>query len=688
MCVPFSQASAGALMCAAFFLCSQTVSLGAVSLPSIFSDHAVLQKSAKVPVWGQADPGENVKVSLDGATAEATADANGKWKTVLDLHDKGPGPYELVVQGTNQITLTDILVGEVWVCSGQSNMDFGLGGVLNAGEEIANSANPMLRQFAVGKNISATPLQGNSGQWAAASPATSASFSAVGYYFGKYLQKELKTPVGIVFAAWGGTPAQTWMSEEALDQDPTLKKQKEESKAITAAYPKQLKDYILSFYDWVQKYQRQDRLAASAQSFASPKASIEGWKPVQLPGLVSAGGLPDAGAIWLRKDIDIPAEYAGNGVQINLGKIHDFDTVYWDGAQIGKTSAKTNIASQYLANRVYSIPGSMVHAGKTTVAIRVYSPAGGAGITDGSISIGPTSYNGEWMAKAEYDLPPLSAEAKASYPKQPSQPFDAEKTATYLFNGMINPVIPYAIQGAIWYQGETNVGDAPLYHRAMTLLITDWRKKWGQGDFSFYLCQLANFMGPPTVPGDSAWAELREAQATLQNIPNTGSAVLIDIGEEGNIHPRNKKDAGERLALNALAKTYGRAIPYSGPVYSSMKVEGNKVRLTFTNIDGGLVAKPLSDTYQPDSASPATKPLVRNSPDSELEGFSIRDANGKWSWAEAKIDKDTVLVWARGVSRPVEVRYAWADNPICNLYNKAGLPAVPFRTDNPFVAAH
>ncbi len=656
-------------------------------MPALFSDHAVLQKAAKVPVWGMADPDEKITVTLDGTTAETTAGADGKWNVVLDLHDKGPGPFDLVIEGSNRVVFSDILVGEVWICSGQSNMDFNLVGASGAAEEIANSTNSMLRQFAVGKNVSATPLEGVSGGWVSASPATSGSFSAVGYYFGKHLQKELNTPVGIIFAAWGGTPIQTWMSEEALDQEPKLKAQKEESKAITAAYPEDIKSYIISFYDWVKKYGRRDRLVANAQTFASPTASVAGWKTVQLPNLLREQDMPDTGVVWLRKEIDIPAEYAGNGLQVNLGKLRDFDTLYWDGVLVGKTSAKTPIASQYLASRVYSIPGNLVHAGKTTLAIRLYSPAGDAGVTGGPLNVGTVALDGAWLAKAEYELPALESDAKANYPVQPSHPFDTEKTATYLFNGMINPLIPYAIQGAIWYQGETNVGDAPLYKRAFSLMINDWRKKWGQGDMGFYFCQLANFTGKPAVPGESAWADLREAQASMLSLSNTGQAVLIDIGEEANIHPRNKKDAGERLAISALSKTYKRPGPYSGPIYSSMKVQGNKVRLSFTNADGGLVAKPLPEVYQPESATPETKPLVRNAPGSDLQGFAIQDADGKWSWADARIDGEEVVVWARGVTRPEAVRYAWADNPTCNLYNKAGLPAVPFRTDSASVVA-
>lgn len=254
--------------------------------------------------------------------------------------------------------------------------------------------------------------------------------------------------------------------------------------------------------------------------------------------------------------------------------------------------------------------------------------------------------------------------------------------AGFLFNGMIHPILPYAISGVIWYQGESNAGRAYQYRTAFPLMIADWRKHWNQGDFPFYFCQLANYMAKKPEPGDSAWAELREAQAMTLARANTGQAVLIDIGESGDIHPRNKKDAGERLALIALAKDYNKSIPYSGPVYDSMNIAGGKATIKFKHVDEGLVAKPLPETFVVKSQTNETAPLVRNSPASQLEGFAICGEDKKWVWADAKIDGQTVVVWSDKVPAPVAVRYAWADNPTCNLYNTAGLPASPFRTDD------
>ncbi len=496
-----------------------------VKLPAIISDHMVLERSAKVPLWGWADPGEDVKISLNGTSAAAKADAEGKWIAVLDLKDSPPGPFEMSVEGKNKISLADVLVGEVWIASGQSNMELRLRNTRDAEQEIASSANPFLRQFLVEKNTSATPLDELKGRWTVAGPETAGDFSAVGYYFGKSLQSEVKVPVGIVNSSWGGTPSEAWTSLEALDSDPDLK-------------------------------------AASER---------------------------------IRKQI---AEYPG-------------------------------------------------------------------------------------LAKAEQEFPPVAAEKRAAAPKPPAgTPPGPQDTAGFLYNAMIHPIINYAISGAIWYQGESNAGRAIQYRKAFPLLISDWRKQWGRGDFPFYFCQLANFMPKNPEPEECGWAELREAQSLTLALPATGQAVLIDIGESGNIHPRNKKSVGERLARIALAKEHGKKIAFSGPVFDSMKIENGTATVTFRHTDGGLAASPLPEKYDVKSQTGESAPLVRNSPNSQLEGFAICGQDKKWFWADAKIEGDAVVVRSDKVPSPVAVRYAWAQNPTCNLANGAGLPASPFRTDD------
>jgi sialate O-acetylesterase len=286
------------------------------------------------------------------------------------------------------------------------------------------------------------------------------------------------------------------------------------------------------------------------------------------------------------------------------------------------------------------------------------------------------------LAKTEYEFPAIPAEKTAVAPQPPANPPGLHSVASFLFNGMVRPIIPYAIRGVIWYQGEANTGRACQYRTSFPLLISDWRKQWNQGDFPFYFCQLPIYRPKVSMPGESGWAELREAQSMALKLPNTGQAVTIDVGETGNLHPRNKKDVGERLALIALARDYGKAIPFSGPVYDSIKVESGKAILSFQHTDGGLTAKPLPQTDAVNSLTNETAPLVRNSPNSQLEGFAICGEDRKWVWADAKIDGNNVIVWSDKVPSPAAVRYAWADNPTCNLTNGPGLPASPFRTDD------
>jgi len=507
------------IICAGLVAVSGLLSRSAwadVQLPAIISDHMVLKKGTDVPIWGKAAPGEEISVSLDGVSAKTKAGKDGKWRVLLDLSKSFPGPFEMTVAGKNKIAINDVLVGEVWLASGQSNMALVVKMTTGAESEIAGSSNPMLRQFFVDRALSDKPADDCQGRWEVAAPATTGNFSAVAYFFAKHLQKELGVPVGFINSSVGGTPCEAWISPEAIDTQPHLKEAREAALKAEAA---------------------------------------------------RAGG-----------------------------------------------------------------DGSPQAAGKRKI----------------------------------------SREDKGRTKKEPS----------VLFNGMINPLVPYAINGVVWYQGEANVDRAWQYRSAFQLLIRDWRAQWGQADLPFYFCQLASHLPKLPQPSDSAIAELREAQSMALKLPDTGQAVLIDIGESNDIHPKNKRDVGDRLAAIALVNHYGKKAPFSGPVYQSMKVEGGKIRLTFAHVDGGLVAKALPATYIVKSTAGETAPLVRNSPNSQLEGFAISGADHKWVWADAKIDGDSVVVWSDKVPAPVAVRYAWADNPTCNLSNASGLPASPFRTDD------
>lgn len=652
------------------FICVGTCALATadVSVPSLFSDHAVMQRAKNVPVWGKATPKEEVRVTMGSANAVATAGVDGKWQVRLDLHAEASGPFDLVIQGHNRLVISDVLVGEVWVCSGQSNMGFTLTRAAGAKDEIASSSDSQLRQFKV--RYSFAPVDSAEGKWISAAPETSGLFTALGYYFGKELRKKLDAPVGLILAASGGSLVEAWTSSKGLDTDEMLRAGKDQSQKDSKAFA----DYITQYRAWVIQHHRQDHPAANPDAFAGPQVAGNAWIPVTIPGLPSElSGLPDAGAIWFRKKVIVPPEIAHHGIELCLGNVRDADTVYWNGKQVGKGDVAT-------VGHRYNIPAELVLAGETTLAVRIFNPVGGTGIalSGPRFGAGKIQVAGEWLAKAEFALPPLEAAAKSAAPKRPADPLPAQDVASSLFNGMIQPLIPYAIRGVVWYQGEANSSRGYQYRTAFPLLIKDWRAQWGQGNLPFYFCQIAGFGG-----GQGWHAEVREAQTMALSLPNTGQAILIDIGEENNIHPVNKLDAGDRMARVALANTYGKnEIVFSGPVFDSAKLENDKLRLYFRATDGGLKAKPLPATYQPNSGDARRVPLVRNSPDSELEGFAICGNDYKWSWANAKIDGDDVLVSSPKVSKPVAVRYAWSNYSHCNLYNGAGLPAGPFRTDD------
>ncbi len=642
-------------------LCSPCTLRADVSLPPIFSDHAVLQKTVHVPVWGRASPGEKVTVAVGVARAEGTAGADGRWRVSLDLSALPAGPFELLVKGNNEIKVPDVLVGEVWLCSGQSNMEFTLQDLKTDNGEIAGSANPMLRQFSVENVDTGVVPDDCKGKWEIAGPQTAGRFTAVGYYFGKALQKELHVPVGLIKNARGASPCEAWIRREAFDAE--LKPGAEKSLQAMESYIPRLNAYVAALLDWEGRHHRAD--------VADPGIpSGEGWRPMAIPGSAA-----DSGAVWLRRTVKIPSTLAGMPLHITFQNVQGVEQVYWNGTKIGGSSLEQSLKNP---QRRVSVPEALVHEGESTLLVRLFNSTGRPGITGKGSIAGPISLDGEWQFQPAASFPEL---ALSELPPVPGRMPISVHTATYLFNGQIAPLIPYALKGVIWYQGEANAHLGFQYRRAFPLMITDWRSQWQQGDFPFYFCQLANFKAKETVPGDSTLAELREAQTRTLSLPHTGQAILIDVGEEADIHPRNKKDVGARLARLALARDYGKTgIEDSGPVYESAKIEGSRIRVTFTH--GPLVAKPLPATYQLKSTAPESAPLVLNRPDSELQGFAICGEDKKWVWADARIDGLSVLVSSPEVSAPVAVRYAWASNPTCNLTNAEGLPAGPFRTDD------
>ena len=501
----------------AWLVCFGLVSLAAadVKLPAVFGDHMVVQCDAPVPVWGWADPGEKVTVTLGGQSKTATADSAGKWSVKLDALSAG-GPHVLKVQGKNTLERGDVLVGEVWLCSGQSNMAWTVASSANKEAEIAAANFPKIRMLQVDRKTASEPQDDCRCQWQVCSPDTVAGFSAAAYFFGRELHKELGVPVGLINSSWGGTPIQAWTSIPAQEAVPELKPIVEGFRKAAEAFDAEAakQRYQKALADWQQ---------------AAAKAKSEG-KP-------------------------------------------------------------------FAARR----------------------------------------------------------------PQPPQDPRESPHSPGRLYNGMIAPLAPYALRGAIWYQGESNAGNAKIYALQMKAMIGNWRQDWKQGDFAFLSVQLPNFMAPQQKPSETGgWPLLREQFLKTLALPNTGIAVTIDIGEADDIHPKNKQDVGKRLAQWALAKTYGKDVVACGPLYKSMRKQNGKIVVEFDYADGGLVARGGQ----------------------KLKGFAIAGEDKQFVWAEAKIDGKTVVVWSPEVNAPAAVRYAWANNPDCNLMNQAGLPASPFRTDD------
>lgn len=652
-----------------------------VKLPAIISDHMLLEKSANTAIWGKADPGEKITVTLNNCVATTKTDTTGRWQLTLNLKDSPTGPFEMKVKGKNEITIKDVVVGEVWLAAGQSNMQFVLQHELTSAEEIPKSANTFLRHFKIQNIASLDPLDDCRGKWIIAGPKTSGKFTAVGYFFAKTLNKKLNTPVGIINASWGGTSSEGWTSTEALCSAPDYKEKVEEKITASKAYPALKDAYVLNFGKWLKETNRTDRPTGNIQTFAGEDIDISSWVKVKIPGSIAGEGLPVSGAIWIRREIQIPAKSAKRSLFIRPigGEINGFESVYWNGKLIKQTTFLDFPGIPF--PRRYRIPANIVKQGINVLAIRVFAPVGKPKMGGRSMIAGRQRVDGEWLGKAEFTFPTLEPDMLAKVPPPPPFPTLVQGVPGSLFNGMINPILPYTIKGVIWYQGEANATRAEQYRRSFPLLINDWRKKKQQADMPFYFCQLTSWKPKKKQPSNSFWAELREAQTMALKLPNTGMAVTIDRGEANCVHPLNKKDIGERLAKIALARDYNIKTPYSGPIYKSVKFESGKAIISLSHTDGGLVAKKLLPTYNLYLNYKKVAPLLANSPGSELEGFAICGKDKKWSWANAKIDGNNVVVWSDKVPEPIAVRYGWADNPTVNLYNGAGFPASPFRTD-------
>lgn len=654
-----------------------------VKLPSLWSDNMVLQRGRDVPVWGTATGGEKVTVKFAGQEKSATAGVDGKWMVRLAPLKEATG-LTLSVAGANTLVFNNVAVGDVYICSGQSNMEYSLGSWSppdsepgkKAAAEVAAANYPNIRLFSVPKAIKAEPLSDTvaPASWQVCTPESARNFSAVGYFFGRELHQKLNVPIGLINSSWGGTYAEAWTSRDTLAQMPAYKggvQAMEEAARATQNIETRMAAW------WTNNDPGSKDLA-----FARADAPDADWKTMKLPALWETAGLVDYNGIaWFRKTIDVPADWAGHDLTLHLGKIDDRDTAFWNGAPVGSTNS-------YDAARLYKVPGNMVKAGRQTIAVRVLDTGGGGGLygddmkleradaptnatatnatatnataTNATATNGPISLSGAWKYQATTALEKLPP-VPAGFDGNPNQP-------TVLYNGMIAPLVPFALRGAIWYQGESNAGNAVAYRTLFPAMIRDWRAHFNQGDFGFYFVQLANFLPRAAQPNEGGWAELREAQSMTLALPKTGMATIIDIGQAEDIHPTNKLDVGKRLALAALADTYGQKIESSGPMFSGMKIEGSNVRITFSHAAG-------------------LKTKDGGAPQGFIIGEESRTSDGKpdkkFAWADARIEGNTVVLSSELIKNPTTARYAWANNPPTNLYNAADLPAVPFRTDAP-----
>ena len=628
-------------------------------LPAIFSDNMVLQQQTQIPIWGQAGKRKEVKLtaSWDGKTYIAPTDSEGNWKIEIQTPNAG-GPYDISISDGKEIKLSNVMIGEVWICSGQSNMEMpitGWGKVMNFQQEINQANHPDIRLYQVKKTISPIPLtkgESTMGGWQNCSSQTVENFSAVAYFFARELNQKLNVPIGVIDVTWGGTPAESWTSGKTLDTMWEFHEQIALTRKAEDNMPEAIAIYNRMMNEWEAQVRQKDPGYNNEHPlWAEVDYDTSSWGTIQIPGYIEEQINPGfEGFIWLRREIDLPDEWLKQDLKVELNQIDDDDITFFNGHEIGRTYGIGTA-------RHYAIPRNLLKKGKNILTMRLGDTGGNSGIpgdpsmlyvTNGK---GRISLAGEWQQQ-------ISIFNKNEVPQQPLSFQTCQFYPTVLYNGMLHPLIPFGMKGVIWYQGEANADRAYQYRDLFPLMIRDWRTKWNK-DFPFYFVQLANFMQRSEKPEESAWAELREAQTRTLSLENTGMAVTIDIGDANDIHPKNKQEVGRRLSLIALNQTYGKNINYSGPIYSHMQLRNNEIEIFFKHTNGSLIAQ-----------------------GGELKGFTIAGADHIFYPAEAKIIGDKVIVSSPKITFPIAVRYGWANNPECTLYNKAGLPASPFRTDD------
>lgn len=624
-----------------------------IALNNLFRDHAVLQAGRALPVWGRARPGEEVSVRLGKAEARMPANDRGDFRVHLPPLEYG-GPFSLSVAcAGEEVVVRDVWIGEVWLCSGQSNMQMTLD-ACGVREDVASADDSRIRVYEVPRLADACRRYDSDGRWEVCTPAVAGAFSAAAYHFAVRVRKELGVAVGLVVSAWGGTPIEAWASREALS---------EFSDTLAELERMDLDSNRPDFESPPFSCPADPGNGAEALGWAEPEFDDSRWAEMNLPSSWQAAGHDCSGVFWFRRRVELPESWAGRDLTLGIGAVDKQDVTYVNGRRVGSTGQGMD-DSLWNVPRVYAAPGELGKEGAITVAVRAYSFCFGGGM------IGPA--DAMWVRPAETDPSeaiPLSGPWRyavehdfgvVDVPNPPPGPGNP-RTPGILYDNMIAPLLPYAIRGALWYQGESNATDginARRYERLQRAMIRDWRRAWGQGDFDFIMTQIANFRAPSEHQRESLWARVREAHLRVLDLPATGLAVTIDIGEVDDIHPRNKREVGRRLARWALSRTYRRGGVPSGPLYDGMRIEGAAIRIFFRHAERGLVS------------------------DGEPGPFVMAGGARRFFKARARIEGDTVRVFCPEVTSPCAVRYAWADNPAGNLLRNAeGLPASPFRTD-------
>jgi len=628
-----------------------------VTLPALVSNGMVLQRDTKIRIWGWAAPGEKVQVKFNKKTISTVTGPGGNWKVSLPPMNAG-GPYIMVVKGNNTITINDILVGDVWFCSGQSNMVLNMERVKEKyPEDIAGANFPEIRNFFIPTISDVITIHKDlpAGKWISASPVNVLGFGAITFFFARSLYKEYKVPIGIINSSVGGTPIEAWISEDGFKEIPQYAFRIERFRDTAFMNP------IMRAAS--RKRNEAGQIPPTAlriidKGLNGPKPWYdmtylpEGWHKFWLPGYWDDQGVKGLnGVVWFRKVVNVPASMTGKPAKLFMGRIVDADNVYINGVPSG------SITYQYPPRR-YDLPSGLLKEGENLIAIKVTNNSGKGGFVPGKpyyLVAGNDSIDlrGEWLYKVGQVFRPVVFETRRGTPTLTMQ-----NEPTGLYNTMVAPAINYSLKGILWYQGESNSGKPEEYQQLLPELIADWRNKWQQGSLPFLFVQLPNFMEVSYLPSESQWAQLRFGQLKSLSVPNTAMAVAIDAGEWNDIHPLEKKVVGERLALAARKLAYGNEkIVYSGPIYKSCIIEADSMKIEFDHVGSGLTTKGGGD----------------------LNYFAIAGADKKFVWAEARIKNNHVVVWSSEIKDPVYVRYAWADNPEgANLYNIEGLPASPF----------